>query len=151
MKENIILNSQFVDYDLFPVEEIKKTSNQIVGGIAKHLLIVKNSADSAPDLVAFLAKILAAVKFDLAQDAGTLDITPDRRTSLVSVCQNADIKDVIIFGIQPQALGLNIGVVKNHPTSISGIQFIFTDSLSDMNTNAALKKPFWLGLQKMFA
>jgi len=150
-KENIVLNSQIVDYDLFPLATPENIQSQVEGSANKKLLLLLNQSDQQPELIAFLTKILGAVKYDLSQDAGLLVVTPATQLSLVAYCRHASMEQVIIFGLSPKDLMLNINVVKNQPLSMSGVQFLFTDPLAEMQNNAALKKPFWGAMQGMFA
>jgi len=98
----------------------------------------------------FLKEILKAIKYDLEQDTLTYFLDIFDKFSVISKDLNDEIKEIILFGIEPTQLGLNFKAQLYRPFEHNGIQFLFTDKLSKIKENKQLKSALWKSLQEIF-
>lgn len=102
----------------------------------------------------FLSKIAGSVGFDLSKTVGLLAI-PDEmkafRWNIKKLARIHAIQKILVFGIAPSTLGLNINHLKYRVLIFNTLEVIFSDSLSHLNSNTALKSNLWGCLQLMFS
>ena len=149
---NDVLNSDFLDFKLFPIAEPKILLKQSIGENNKGLLVIILEDETRPELLPFLTKILAAVQYNLEADAKVLKITNQTVFSLMNVCSQLEkeVKDVIFFGQHPKQVGLNLQVKKYQPIAIGGERILFADDLAEVHDDLEKKKLLWGCLQAIF-
>jgi hypothetical protein len=142
--------SNLLDFKIFVNPEINEILGQCKGDNQKKLFIVYESAKENTTLEAFLAKILKAVKHDIAEDVLLLRIQPEQAFSLVALCQKWDIEHCISFGVVGKRMGMHIQYPTYQPFRFHEINFLMVDELEKVEGEVLLKKGLWGGLQEMF-
>lgn len=59
------------------------------------------------------------------------------------------LKNILLFGILPQQVGINFDLEKYNLNHINGLKVVLADSISTVELNQDLKKKLWSNLQKM--
>ena len=149
-KENNILNGQFFDTKLFVIDDTDETLKNTTGSNQKKLCIVCKTEEVSSEDLEFLKKILSAVKYDLKEDVLLVSITQNQALGFSSIRTNHNIKDAIIFGINPQSLGLHFKVNLYQPFSCNQCRFLFAHSLKEIANKKEWKGALWTALQEMF-
>jgi hypothetical protein len=142
------LKNSYLDYKIFVTPEKNKISAHISGENLKHVLVGFNDTEN-PDLRAFLEKIMSAAKLNLQTDCLILRGL-DNLPSLLNIASEYTIEHVIMFGIKPKQLGLNIDVTPYTVTHFQAKTLLFVDNMATIEQNTALKKALWECLQKVF-
>ncbi len=143
------MKNTFLDYKIIVVPEISQMQNALVGENSKHILLAYND-DYSEDIETFLGKIMASVQVNMLSDClilrGGSDIAlpPFSQLAIAHI-----IKTVVIFGIKPQDLGLNVEPLLYEPFMLNGYTFVFANPLSKINTPET-KKALWECLKKIF-
>lgn len=149
-KENNILNSDFFDTKLFVVKNTDNTLKNASGSNQKKLCIVCRTDEASSQELEFLKKILSAVKYDLKEDVLLVNITQNQDLGFNAIRTNHEIKDAIIFGINPQNLGLHFKANLYQPFSCNQCRFLFAHSLKEIANKKEWKGALWTALQEMF-
>jgi len=150
ISQNNVLNYQFLDFQIFAVEDKAVLLEKCSGKNEKKLLIVCLSSDKKVEATTFLQKILGALHLDIQKDVLLLEITPREQFSFIELCRNADIETAIFFGVKPHRAGLNLNARPYHLLRFAGKTFLFADDLQKLQANLPLKKALWQGLQELF-
>ena len=139
----------FLDFKIISLSDTQKLIGQCTGNADKGIFISYPTNDEP--MIDFLAKILSAVKLDLHSDVLILRKTPNNDFSFSSFSQEINIQKVILFGIHPQAIGLQINYQKYHPIKLNDCLFVFADELTAISANQQLKKLLWNALKEVFS
>lgn len=59
------------------------------------------------------------------------------------------LKNIILFGVHPQQVGINFDLDKNNLHQINDLKVVMTDAISTIEASQELKKKLWTNLQKM--
>ena len=150
IKKNDILSSDFIDFKIFACADGKNASEQpsITGN--GNTLIVMYATENEESNLSFLSKILSAVKLDLSKDVSLIKATPKDRLSFISLKTNSTIEKVILFGIQPKHLGINIDLKAYTPTAFQDCVFLLTHDLGAIESDTNKKKALWSCLQEIY-
>ena len=153
LQPNEILNSEFLDFKLFPLAEPKILLQQCIGQNQKGILVVIFEDDRRTELLPFLGSILKAIHCDLNSDAMVLTITNKTVFSLTQFCSQAEIeaRNIIFFGQHPKQVGLVVQTKKYHPLTIDQKTILFADDLAKIHDNLPLKKSLWICLKNIFS
>lgn len=142
--KNTFLNILHFDVKL-PLDDDFFGNNQ------KNLMIViADENEKNDDNIAFLSKIIAAIKHDLDNDAIRLFLENDAKMSINSSITHYNSKNVLIFGLGNTQLGIFIQQKKYQPFEVQGVRYLFADSLSEMQIQKELKGALWDALKRMF-
>ncbi len=77
----------------------------------------------------FLQKILAAVKYDLEQDALLIWLNDESRPNVASLLTKNKCKTLVAFGIVPSYLGIHFEWPLYYPMRLQNIQYLNADDL----------------------
>ena len=86
----------------------------------------------------------------MEQDVIAFSCTENQTFSLSDINASHSLKKAIIFGFNPQHIGLQVQFQKYQLYSIGGIQYLFADSLTDIESTKTKMGLLWGALQKMF-
>lgn len=123
------MNNLFFDFDLFVVPERDQHTINAQGQGSKRLLVVFEPNDEPEELSRFLAKVLQAAKIDMNEDAYLLPLHVEEKLNLSAFCQDKDIRQVIIFGLSPDNLGLHYNYKRYTPFVFRNRTYLIADSL----------------------
>jgi len=99
-----------------------------------------------PELI---QKLFKALKVDI-EDVCLIDIEKSEVNSWKNISPILESEYVLIFGLVPKDLGMNLRILKNRWLPFSDKHLIFTDELSKMAADKELKLPFWNALKPVF-
>lgn len=143
-------NKDFFDFKVYPNPNLNKEHPlTFTGENSKKTLIVCKTINE--ELQAFLAKILAAVKYNIETDialynGSNLALAP----SFVQFRKTLEFEKFLCFGYSPQQIGLHLQLSAYQKTAWQDCQLLFSQDLSDVMNNVQLKKNLWAALQQMF-
>lgn len=107
------------------------------------------SAYQSSDDPELIQKLFSALKLDL-NDVCIIDYDNQQAKSWKHIGPLLEAEYVLLFGLIPKDLGLNLRVFKNKWFPFSGKHLIFTDDLYEMVTDKQMKIPFWNALKPVF-
>jgi hypothetical protein len=144
------LNNSYLDYKVFAVSDTSKINEKLSGNNGKHILIV-TSEDDDVEMVAFLEKILTAVKIQIEADCLILrGMDSSDFPSFSNIVKDHMIEKIIVFGFKPSDLGLVFQTPQYFITEILDYKFLFVDNLSSIFKQVEKKKALWDNLQLLF-
>lgn len=136
------MQSTILDFQLFALADFGEQNAP-----SKRSILVLSTE---PEKEHFLLKILGAAKLTAA-DFVIVQIPPS--VAAVSVAQlRAYIapKDILIFGIAPTTIGLQIAPPQYLPLMWAEARWLFAHSLEHIEKNPNTKKVLWAAIQKMY-
>ena len=142
------MNSQLIDFKIIPKTEKNTILKHSKGKNAKGVFLLYNESEA--EQVPFLAKILAAIQLDMEKDVIVFPSTNTQTFSLSDISESHSLKKAIIFGFPPQHIGLQVQFQKYQLYTIKGIQYLFVDSLQEIENTKAKKSLLWGALQQLF-
>ena len=148
MNEEITLLKEFLDFDVYPVNDF--TKDDFKGNNHQKTLIVLGSKSQTEGNEQFLQKIIAAVKHNLIEDTLIYSLNQEKPIPFAGICQNYDIEKVIFFDMNLIDLGLHIQLPQYQVVDWNGIQLLNVDSLSKIAQDKRLKGGLWNALKTMF-
>lgn len=113
-------------------------------------ILVGITDTDAENQLSYLSKILNAVGFELSQDIILLNLPQKSQCSLAATIRQYNIHTVILFGLTPESVGLQIQSRLYQPISVAEVKFLFADVLSGINGNDAKRSALWLALKQIF-
>ncbi len=144
------MNSDILDFQIFLAPDQKKEAFSIIGSNQNEICIVYSTEATQKDDLAFLEKILGAVKLSFDNDVVRLEVHQNENISFSKLKQSYSINKCIVFGISPQKLGLNFDCPKYQFIPFNGIQYLYSDSLEMIAQDKELKAALWAALKTMF-
>lgn len=148
MNEEIVLVKEFLDFDVYPVNDF--TKDDFKGNNHQKTLIVLGIKSQTAGNQQFLQKIIAAVKFNLIEDTLIYSFNQEKPIPFATICQNYDIEKVLFFDINLKDLGLHIQLPKYQVITWNNLQLLNIDSLSKIEQDKRLKGGLWNALKAMF-
>ena len=150
IKKNDILSSSFLDFQIFAPSDHK--TEQIVPGQSNQFtsLVVYQPEAKNEELETFLSNILTAAKLDMSKDVFLLKTTIESGFSFSKMKTNATIEKVIIFGIPPGKLGINLDLQWYVPMTFQNRIFLLANSLSVIRSDVNKKRALWSCLQEIY-
>lgn len=149
MKENFILDPNFLGKHLTVVPDVKTDRFDISGSNQKRLMLVCTISDKNAH-ADFLSKILKAVHYDLTQDVVWIALTDKQDFRFIDWQSTWQPKHFISFGLPPMQTGLNFNERLYHIFELGECRFLFSDSLEAISQDKAKKGALWEKLQEMF-
>lgn len=145
------MKNSYLDYKVFAVSDMSKINEKISGGNEKHILVVTSQDDDA-EMVAFLDKILSAVKIQLLTDCLILrGMDSSDFPSFSNLVVHNKVSKILVFGFKPSDLGLVFQTPQYFITEILDYKFLFVDNLSIIFKQVERKKALWDNLQILFS
>ncbi len=143
------MTAQFLDFKVISKMDATAVLEQCQGKNQKgiFLLYAKDEVEELP----FLKKVLQSVQLDFDQDV--LSFMGDATTSfsVSDLYQTTSITKVLVFGLPPSQIGLQLHLSKYQAYPINNRTYLFADRLPDIAANKNLKGHLWKGLQELFA
>lgn len=138
------------EFQKYALESKEITSKRLKGSNQKALLVVLKTDEKS--LIPFLQKILQAIKMDWEKDILVLEIDSNTNLKLSEIWDSHKINQVLVFGIPPKQLGLNINIKAYEPLNWTNRQLLFSHDLTYLNDpkHAAYKKTLWNALKSLF-
>ncbi len=116
----------------------------------KSVIVCVLDASSETANLDFLAKIMSAVGLQ-EDDYVLVRIASDQVFSLWNELPQDIEQNIVIFGLEPAALGLQIRSVLHRCMHLGHKQILLAQSLADTQADQGYKKALWRELQIMFA
>jgi len=114
-----------------------------------HTIVVCRESDLTTESKDLLNKMLAAVKLSEAH-LNTITITDQQTLHINQLLSSGNALTILVFGLSPGELALNAEVYKYHAIRIGNDRIVFSDSLTQLINDPALKKPLWKSLQQLY-
>lgn len=122
-----------------------------LGNNHKNILVIVSHA-SVPFLpdeeLSFLTNILAACRLSIA-DIGIINQKNTEQADLQNLI-NLESKNVLLFGVEPSAIGLPINFPTFQLQSFNNRTYLYAPQLSQIENDKALKGKLWSALKIMF-
>jgi hypothetical protein len=133
---------------LFHVPELDTKTYNISGEGRRGLLCITDSDSFGPDEEMTLKRLIAAIKFDFQNDIFFLKVNKGQSFSVGIL--PVSYKDMIVFGVLPDQLGLNIDYKWYEILLFDQTRILLSESISDINKFPQKKQQLWVKLQQMF-
>ena len=118
------------------------------------MLVFSSGPESELD-IPYAARIIGAVKLSLEEDMYLLPWREKTDYSLSGLLRQLQVDRVLVFGVEPAALGLHFQAPRFLPVRVDGRTFLFSCSLTQLRNNReagnrenAVK--LWNALRQMF-
>lgn len=118
------------------------------GNCQKQLIIVvcqDNYGDAESEL---LNKMMKAIHYDLTEDVSLIKVDSKASISLSNLVPSW--KDLILFGVNPNDVGIHVQYKLYQILSMEGKRVITADNLTIISGDASKKQLVWALFQKMF-
>lgn len=102
-----------------------------------------------PEEKEFLFKVLKAVKYNL-EEVDLLELDKIENPDASEVMSGSLADYVLLFGVKPETLGLNIALNLYEPRHEQGIWFLMSNSLLRIEMEESKRRDLWGALKKMF-
>lgn len=122
--------------------------DQIDNDQCKTIVILHESESAATDQE-LLIKMLNAVKRSV-DETQIIVLSDEHMGSIGSLFSIDHIEQIIVFGLLPQDVGLNIKAKLYRTFKMQGKQLLFSHGLVTLNQKPEYKKPLWEALQQAF-
>jgi len=115
----------------------------------KFWIVLSDPEAKDPSLQALLSKILQAI--GVTEDRDTYQLIVGQRPFYLYplLNQHREFKTILSFGINPKALGMAVSYSIYNLFQLKGHQFLFSDSLSEIESNLSKKRLLWESLKKL--
>ncbi|MCS6929035.1 MAG: hypothetical protein NZM43_06015 [Saprospiraceae bacterium] len=120
------------------------------GDFQKQVAVIALDEPSKGDKTAFLEKILTAVGLDLHKDTLFAAIQPNRISGLGCFLREKQPRVVLVFGVAPRDLGMQIELFEYQPIKFHQAIFLRAHALAILETNREFKGRLWNALKKVF-
>jgi hypothetical protein len=98
----------------------------------------------------FLVKILAAAQVNPEKDTLWTSVPIDTPIGLTSVLKLKQPDQILVFGLTPQMIGLQVDMPLYRPTEFYGATWLFSEALSVLEPDKSRKGLLWKALQQLF-
>lgn len=133
---------------IWKIPDLKLINDNISGYGKKGLLICLNEKDYNNETEVLLKRILSSVGLDLIEDAFLLKLSNRQKVSTAEM--NFEIKNVLLFGLEPIDIGWNLQFTPNYLLSLEKCHVITCVSLMELDKDPNFKKLLWHNLQLVF-
>ena len=143
------MENTFLDFDLYQTNSA--TDIALFGENKKQMMIVIADETEQNDAnIAFLEKIIAAIKYDFKQDTIYFFLQNEAKLTISELVTKHQIKDLLVFGIANAQLGIYVHQKKYQPFYIQSVTYLFADNLTEIQGQKELKGALWDALKKVF-
>jgi len=125
-----------------------QTLAQCSGNAQSKVFVCFPDDENVPDQL--LEKILAAVNLKFPEDLLILRKTPNEPFSFSALMSRVQLEKILVFGLAPQQLGLQIIVHNYQPFQLNNCTFLFADDLKIIAADKLLKVRLWEALKHIF-
>ena len=98
----------------------------------------------------FLSKVLSAAQLNLEKDTLFAEIPASLPVHFSTDLKNKTPEQVLVFGLAPAQLGLNIAAPLYSPVSFYGVTWLFADAPGVLEPDKNRKGLLWAALKQMF-
>jgi hypothetical protein len=144
------LKTSFLDYQIFPTPELSKFSAQFEGANTRQVLVGFFDEQSI-EREDYLKKIIGAAKLNLLEDCLILRGSLETQfPSFIQIKNAHPVQKVVLFGIKPSDIGLNLEIPPYQPIVFNNCTFLFVDKISIIEPSKERRAALWACLQRMF-
>jgi hypothetical protein len=118
--------------------------------LSRKTWVCHNADDDLGQSLVFLGKIMAAVQLDLSQAVCICPVDSAMGVPIIKGITAYKPKQVIVFGVNPGLLGLNVAVQSYQALNFYGTDWIFADALSKIEADKDLKGKLWTAMKQIF-
>lgn len=127
------LPTQFIDFDIYQLTENELVDKIVKGSNNKQFLIIFSCPEEEEkDLIPYLQKILTAVGVQMDADTHYLNLPLGTSMNLSHFLLHRSTKKVLLFGIQPNVLSLNIQMPPHIVFPFLGCKWLWSDALGEI-------------------
>jgi len=112
-------------------------------------IVVLHESESATTDQELLFKMLKAVKRSV-DETQIIVLSDENMGNVGSLLALDQLEQIIVFGLLPQDVGLNVKAKLYRSFQMQGKQLIFSHGLVTLNQKPEYKKPLWEALQQAF-
>ena len=112
-------------------------------------IVVLHESESATTDQELLFKMLKAVKRSV-DETQIIVLSDENMGNVGSLLALDQLEQILVFGLLPQDVGLNVKAKLYRSFQMQGKQLIFSHGLVTLNQKPEYKKPLWEALQKAF-
>lgn len=141
--------NQNFHFNYYQVDSLAVPSQEMTGAFEKKFLILMEVEDENEPNTILLKNILNAINIEFPTDVKIGYLASDQSYQLLSFLQSHQPKTILIFGLQPKILSLNIAFRPYDLIQLHECQWIFADSLSKISQDKLLKKNLWEALKRL--
>ncbi len=120
------------------------------GAYARKIWLVVLEEPLFPGNKDFLVKILAAAQVNPEKDTLWTSVPIDTAIGLTSVLKLKQPDQILVFGLTPQMIGLQVDMPLYRPTEFYGATWLFSEALSVLEPDKSRKGLLWKALQQLF-
>lgn len=119
------------------------------GNLTRILILLPESADWA-DEKAYLIKMFEAAGQTFGTDYSIVRIPNGATLSWIDLVRSSTVRDIYLFGIHPQQLGLQSNLKPGLPVTCSDILIFRTDLPLKVMNNGEMRATLWNFFQKRY-
>ncbi len=147
----IILPGKEVDFGAKSMEEMD-THSFLKGSNNKRVVVIVTSFEeeiNGAETSGLFEKIIQSIGLTM-DDISLIDISKSPVSSFKVLQRKFNPTSVILFGINPQKLRLNVSVKGYQVIHLNEVQLLFSHRLGQLQEDVERKKLLWTALQSMF-
>ena len=138
---------EFTKYKKYKFPESEYHKEDIIGNNQKGILVLSPENKLSNSNYILLQKILGAKNVDLDEDTLILRLPENPDINISRIIRDHNIKHLIIFGIQPKQVGINIQWKLYQKTKLGQLCILVSHNLEDLSNNQSLKRSLWQQLK----
>ena len=140
-------------FQSLPIYQIPLPTLAIRSGTkaARCWIIAETTQLDDPANIALLKKILEAVSIGWDKEVCLLNLTVPKTTGFYQLLPEGSSKTILIFGITPKALGLQIVDQPYKVLKLRTHTYLFSATLSEIAKDQEHKKKLWSSLRNLFS
>lgn len=138
-------NLDFYNFEIYNLKEPNAKANK--NRTNKPVVVLLQNLKK--EEIIFLRKIFQAVGLDLDKEVSILEYP--QYTSYKEIAAEFELQKLVIFGLEPREIGLNLNVKLHQLVEFQEAKILFSYTLDTIANTLAVKKQFWAQLQMMFA
>lgn len=120
------------------------------GAYARKIWLVVLEEPLFPGNKDFLVKILAAAQVNPEKDTLWTSVPVNISVGLTPTMKLKQPEHILVFGLTPQMLGLQVDIPLYKPTDFYGATWLFSEALSVLEPDKSRKGLLWKALQQLF-
>lgn len=119
--------TDLLDFPIYDLPETGTKDHNFLGQGNKKIMVIAN-ADDVGNEIEFLQSVLSPLGIKYPEDPLVL-ITSNPRVSFTDLCQNYDFRELLLFGVDPKSIGLQISPPAYQSINIAKKQLIFVEPI----------------------
>lgn len=136
---------------LYHIPEIKLEDHLTAELKTKKLVVLRSKEDESTAIDEMFHKMMAAIHIDIDKDVAIIRLE-DSAEVLESVnwISKSMNQHVLVFGLSPAQIGLNINHLPYRPMRLYNSSILFCHTLEAIHFDVNLKKRLWKALKEQF-